>query len=228
MIFYIAGPMRGIRYYNFGAFDDMADEIYNIHGDDSVVLNPAQMDRDVGFDAYQLPGDYDWDSIPDGFDFDACVERDIEAVKKCDAIYMLDGWRESSGARAELALAEWLGKDAYYQTPFVLGEVRVVNDKTGGEKGSKLCRMDLIPAQPLMELGEHFGRGSEKYEDRNWERGYDWSLSYAACMRHLWQFWGGEDTDKETGSKHVIAAAWHCLALAEFMEKQPEMDDRAK
>lgn len=106
-------------------------------------------------------------------------------------------------------------------------EVRTVSE-TGGEKGSKPGRFDLIPARPLFELAEHFGRGSEKYEDRNWERGYRWSLSFAALMRHAWQFWGGEDMDPETGSKHMVAVAWHALALAEFMDTHPEFDDRVK
>lgn len=105
-------------------------------------------------------------------------------------------------------------------------ETRVVDPDTGGEKGSKLARMDLIPVKPLTELAEHFGKGCKKYSPRNWERGYDWSLSYAAAMRHLTQFWGGEDLDAETQSKHVIAAAWHCLALAEFMETMRSKDDR--
>lgn len=105
-------------------------------------------------------------------------------------------------------------------------EVRMVDPDTGAAKGSKLARFDLIPAKPLWELAEHYGKGCAKYSSRNWERGYDWSLSFAACMRHLQQFWAGEDIDPETGSKHVIAAAWHALAMAEFMETHPEKDDR--
>ena len=105
-------------------------------------------------------------------------------------------------------------------------EVRITDPDTGAEKGRKLARMDLIPADPLWELAEHYGKGCSKYADRNWERGYDWSLSYGAAMRHMVQFWSGEDTDVETGSKHVIAAAWHCLALAEFMDTNRAKDDR--
>lgn len=52
----------------------------------------------------------------------------------------------------------------------------------------------------------------------NWRRGYDWSLSFAAMQRHAWQFWNGEDVDEESGSKHLIAAAWHCLTIAHWME----------
>lgn len=107
-------------------------------------------------------------------------------------------------------------------------EVRVVDATTGGEKGAKLARFDLLPAKPLWELAEHYGRGARKYADRNWERGYKWSLSFAAMMRHSWAFWRGEDIDPETGSPHIVAVAWHALALREFMVTHPELDDRSK
>lgn len=108
------------------------------------------------------------------------------------------------------------------------GEVRVKNEQTGGEKGSKLARFDLLPYDAIWELAKHYGRGSQKYEDRNWERGYDWGLSFAAAQRHLAQFWAGEDIDPETGTPHVIAAAWHCLALYRFMVVFPDLDTRGE
>lgn len=106
------------------------------------------------------------------------------------------------------------------------GEIRTTDPDTGAQKGMKLERHDLIPARFLIELACHYGVGAAKYADRNWERGYDWSKSYAALQRHLNQFWAGEDIDEETGSKHIVAAAWHCIALATFMDEHPEKDDR--
>lgn len=105
-------------------------------------------------------------------------------------------------------------------------EERIVDPDTGGEKGSKDARFDLIPAGPLTELAKHYGAGAKKYEDRNWERGYRWSLSFAAMMRHAWAWWRGEDSDEETGSHHLVAVAWHALALLEFRHTHPEKDDR--
>lgn len=105
-------------------------------------------------------------------------------------------------------------------------EIRVKDPTTGAEKGSKLARYDLIPAGPLRLLAEHYGRGARKYADRNWERGYRWSLSFAALQRHVWAFWGGENVDAETGSQHLVAVAWHALALLEFANTYPQGDDR--
>lgn len=105
-------------------------------------------------------------------------------------------------------------------------EVRVTDPDTGAQKGSKLARFDLVPPRCLIELAEHYGKGSEKYKDRNWELGYDWGLSYSALCRHLFAFWDGEDLDPETGTHHLIAVAWHAFALRTFAETHPEKDSR--
>ena len=104
---------------------------------------------------------------------------------------------------------------------------RVKHPVTGGEKDSKLARFDLIPPEPLTRVAEVYGRGAEKYAPRNWERGYDWGLSYAAMQRHLWAFWGGEDMDPDSGLPHLAHAAWHCLTLMEFGSRHPKLDDRS-
>lgn len=110
-------------------------------------------------------------------------------------------------------------------------EVRVTSP-TGGQKGSKQARFDLIPTSALDALARHYGKGAEKYARvngrDNWRNGYDWSLSYAALQRHLQAFWSGEDVDEETGSLHLTAAAWHCFALTLFAteDEYARFDDR--
>lgn len=104
-------------------------------------------------------------------------------------------------------------------------EWRSVNEETGGEKGMKSARTDLLPPRALLEIAEQFGHGASKYADRNWERGYEWSKSYAALMRHLLAWWAGEDLDEE-GRPHLAAAGFHVLALIEFTFTHPEMDNR--
>ena len=107
-------------------------------------------------------------------------------------------------------------------------EVRVVNESTGGEKGQKLERFDLIPARPMEAVARHYGIGARKYDDDNWRRGYNWRLSLGALERHLYRIKQGEDIDEETGSPHAAAIVFHALALLEFAETHPELDDRWK
>lgn len=118
-----------------------------------------------------------------------------------------------------------------------MSETRLTSP-TGGRKGSKVERFDLLPTGPMRQLARHYGIGAEKYTERdadgrvihdganNWRLGYDWSLSFASLLRHAFAFWGGEDVDEETGTPHIVAAAWHCLTLAEFMQSHREFDDR--
>lgn len=106
-------------------------------------------------------------------------------------------------------------------------EVRTVSS-TGGEKGVKPERFDLLPPAALAAIARHYAVGAEKYDDNNWRRGYEWSKSYAALQRHLKAFWSGEDIDEETGSPHLAAAGFHVFTLLVFTQEQPEFDDRYK
>lgn len=122
------------------------------------------------------------------------------------------------------------------------GEVRVTSS-TGGAKGQKPQRMDLLPWASILKISEVFGFGAAKYADHNWRKGYAWSLNFAAAMRHMAYFWEGEDLDlcpedceeEKTGDRtcknhsglpHLAHAAWHMLCMLENMDKRPEYDDR--
>ena len=85
---------------------------------------------------------------------------------------------------------------------------------TGGQKSNKLARFDLIPPEFLWQLATHYGkRGGDgdpstyKYEERNWENGYPWSLSFTALCRHALEFRMGELVDQETGAPHMVAVS---------------------
>jgi hypothetical protein len=111
-----------------------------------------------------------------------------------------------------------------------VGEVRVIDAKTGGQKGSKIERFDLIPAWALREVSRVYGMGEAKYPSDasgpNWARGYCWGLSFAACLRHLTLFWMGQEKDSESGYHHLAHAAWHCLTLMTFSREGLGTDDR--
>jgi hypothetical protein len=111
LVVYIAGPMRGIPFYNFAAFDK-AKVFLLKHG--HRVISPADMDRENGFDPWTLPNDHDWESL-DGFDLRAAIRRDLVAIQESDAIFMLEGWQNSKGATVEKSVAEWLGLDVFYE-----------------------------------------------------------------------------------------------------------------
>jgi hypothetical protein len=107
-----------------------------------------------------------------------------------------------------------------------MAEVIIVDPKTGGQKGRKDERYDLLPFDALDEVARVYAVGARKYEDDNWLRGYAWRLSAGALLRHVARFMCGEDRDPETGCLHLAHAAWHCLALITFYLRGLGTDDR--
>lgn len=106
-------------------------------------------------------------------------------------------------------------------------ERRVVNSKTGGEKGAKDIQMSLVPVTELREVARLYHEGAKKYARDNWRKGYDWSLSYDALNRHLMAFWEDREShDEETGCHHLSSVVFHAFALMYFERVHPDLDDR--
>jgi hypothetical protein len=233
---YIAGPMRGIPQFNFPAFDSAADAL---RAQGFVVCNPADRDRAKHGDSVNdSPTGNLKDIEHTGFSLREAMADDLSWIaSEADIVAVLPGWQNSAGARAEVALAHALGLEVALVEDLLggrktvidaaSGEVRMTSS-TGGQKGSKPARYDLIPTRPLDYLARQYGKGAEKYDDNNWARGYKWSLSFAALQRHAWAFWSGEDIDPEIGLPHLAAVAFHAFSLMHFMSdpKYAQFDDR--
>ena len=92
MKIYISGPITGTSDYQerFSA----AEQIINANGDgDIVAVNPVK----------ETAG------IPDGSPWETYKKACMKILADCDAIYMLEGWTGSRGARLEYLVAMELG-----------------------------------------------------------------------------------------------------------------------
>lgn len=89
---YIAGPMIGYKNFNREAFHKAEEELKR---EGHTVLNPAV--------------------LPDGLTQPHYMDICMAMIRCVDAIYMLQGWQRSAGAKAELALAEKLGHVVVFQ-----------------------------------------------------------------------------------------------------------------
>lgn len=110
-----------------------------------------------------------------------------------------------------------------------MSEETRTTSSTGGQKGVKAQRYDLLPKPGLDAISEVYAFGAEKYADHNWRKGYEWGKSYAALMRHMTAFWNGETNDPESGLPHVAHAGFHVLTLLTWLAEQGEggqFDDR--
>ena len=109
---YIAGKMRGIKNFNTDAF--YSAEAY-LTGLGFEAVNPVKFDVDRGISLISETGNTDDLDNFNAEDLKEIIREDVEAVMSCDAVYMLDSWKDSKGAKAEKAIGEWLGLTIIYQ-----------------------------------------------------------------------------------------------------------------
>lgn len=83
---YISGPMTGKPDLNFPEFMATEDKLQE---QGWIVINPARM--------------------PQGLSYAEYMKLDLFLLGMCEAIYLLEGWQHSKGARAELSFAISLG-----------------------------------------------------------------------------------------------------------------------
>lgn len=118
MKIYICGPMTGIEDLNHPAFFK-AEEQLVAKGYD--VINPARMDEELGLDPHA--------GVMEPEFLKNAAQRDLEAVIACDAVAVLPDWEKSKGARAEVAVAQWLDKNIYlYPSMVELGKESILDE----------------------------------------------------------------------------------------------------
>lgn len=186
------------------------------------------------------------------------TEESAEPVATFEADYLAPAMSDPAVAGWEQADRDWKAHQQRSEAvsspsqPSDGYEVRTVSE-SGGEKGAKPAQFDQIPPDALWRLAEHFGKGARKYDAHNFRKGYKWSLSYNAAVRHLLDFWAGRDWDvcppngqgclhregevypttehgptcfNHTGSHHLDAFMWHAVVLRTFYDEHKEYDDR--
>jgi Domain of unknown function (DUF4406)/Domain of unknown function (DUF6378) len=138
---YLAGPMTGVPQFNFPAFFDAEHRLREMGWE---VVNPAQMDYDLGFDP-----DTDKPQTNETY-----MRRDLPFLAACDAIALLPEWWTSKGAKDELAVARMCGLE--------------VIDALDGEElfdyfGEWSDEQDPTPESPLLEALRivHDDRGAD-------------------------------------------------------------------
>lgn len=106
------------------------------------------------------------------------------------------------------------------------GNTEIKPDGGGLRHDQGKLRLDLIPAEWELELGNVTTKGSLKYAPRNWERGMAWMKMIGCAKRHILKFLLGEHYDPETGCHHLALAAWNLLALMSYDMRRLGTDDR--
>lgn len=119
---YIAGPMQGIKDFNFPTFA-LFTKLYRDAG--WIVCNPAEKDEEKhNKEIFQSEtGDIEKAS-EQGFNLRDALKYDLSWIcDNADTICMLPGWERSYGAKAEHALAVALKLNIHYADERVLASL---------------------------------------------------------------------------------------------------------
>ena len=93
--------------------------------------------------------------------------------------------------------------------------------------GNLKVPLSCVPAPVLMEIGAGMLEGSIKYGRHNYrESRIKASTYYDAVMRHMMQWWEGEDIDADSGLSHVTKAICSLVVLRDQMLAGTIIDDR--
>ena len=105
---YVAGPMTGIPAFNIPAFDAAA-QVLRARGFE--VVSPAEVDGPVTREVLLQSATGDHADLPQTESWSFYLARDfrILADDGIDAIVTLPGWKDSKGARCEVAMGKELG-----------------------------------------------------------------------------------------------------------------------
>lgn len=87
--------------------------------------------------------------------------------------------------------------------------------------------LNLLPTPALLHMAEALRDGSVKYGALNWRTDpVSASTYYAACLRHLTQWWDREDIDPVSRVHHLGHAATNIAILLDALECKMLIDDR--
>lgn len=92
----------------------------------------------------------------------------------------------------------------------------VEGQKLDGDKN----RWDLLPYEVVEDIVKVLTFGAKKYDDNNWQKVTPAKPRYfAAAMRHMVSWFGGEKLDPESGINHLAHASC-CLLFLIWGDKQ--------
>ncbi len=139
---YISGPMTGYEGYNFPAFEVAATKLRHLNYS---VCSPAETSEFLGMDLQHE--DY--------------MRFDFERVLEADFVAVLEGWEDSKGARAEIAMALHIGISCW---PFeAWGQsTRITHDEVAA--ATCVARWKSIREVQTPQVDSYYDSAIEKYK----------------------------------------------------------------
>ena len=100
---YISGPMKNMKDGNMPAFDEAEKQLKQLGFN---VLNPHKICEKLNIKFFEMGKSPEYE--------DYLKEDIIQMLSKCDTVLVLPGWRQSKGAKLEIANAIECGLDVVF------------------------------------------------------------------------------------------------------------------
>lgn len=207
---YLAGPMRGIPYFNFPLFGKWTAAL---RANGHEVFSPAEKDIERYGPSFAMDhptGDEKEAVKRYHFDLRMVMLHDLSWIcQQADEVALLPGWEKSRGARAEKAVAEAIGLNVLYLhepnpvgdhcLPFTdqpLGHATRKFD-TGATRDTDVNKPDYegyISPLVIEAFGRYMTRhrklpdGSLRASD-NWQKGIPQDVYMKSAWRHFVDWW---------------------------------------
>ena len=222
---FISGPMSNQFRNGFPLFD-LARDMLLAEGFE--VVSPADLDREEFGPEIEFATDIPQEQV------DRMMKRDLEELRKCDAIYMMDGWKASVGAKRELREAMACGIEQFFGHDEDVIKQMVFCETTTPPKASKPLSVDFSKPltseerkrcplatgvldywpDALLAVANCSYVGNEQHnsgEPMHWAR--EKSKDHADCIvRHL----AGRGTLDTDGVLHAAKIAWRAMSLLQL------------
>jgi len=160
--------------------------------------------------------DGEWFLFEEGGENNGLWTREIELVQSKESIEAFGDestWKTSSEL-AKTVVEELMPDDSKPSNP---------KDAIGVKK----VPMSVVSGQVMQEVALGLFEGAVKYGRHNYrEVGVRGSVYYDATMRHILQWWEGEDIDEDSGLSHVTKAIASLVVLRDSMLQENWNDDR--
>ena len=93
--------------------------------------------------------------------------------------------------------------------------------------GIRKVGLSNVPMGPLLEVGLAMLEGGCKYGAHNYrDAGVRYKVYFDSTMRHMIDWWEGEDIDSDSGVHHVVKAIAGLMVLRDSMLCGNDVDDR--
>jgi hypothetical protein len=157
------------------------------------------------------------------------MEHCYEALRRCDELWLCEGWDKSRGCNLEVVFA--MANNIPIKYILKSGDVKVAEIKdsgtrrefeTGAVRDMAEGKGDMysLPAAAIIRLSKHYELGAKKYSRLNYQKGIPVSSFMDSALRHIFKYLDGCDDED-----HLSAAAFNVLGAMQMEERSPDMQD---